>query len=248
MSPKHLFPVRVRTPLHYPAQRDERGLDMKNFYKKFKIVSKFPLWPSYLKRVYEKTITDSIDLVVIPINKRKNFTCLLCGVSGEITAYEFIKFVLSNNPESKIIIIDLGEEQIQSVKKLVKEKFSDINIDVKQANALNLSFIKDKSIDWIDTDGFFSFFDEKELLSLFKEWKRIIRNDGYITFRELTSHNVISTLANKTRNIASEIYMGIELHLHSLSELEEDFKKLHFQYNRGVSPIPLLDRYCLVND
>lgn len=220
---------------------------MRDFYQKFKIVSTFPFWPNYLKWVYKKTITDSTDLGVTPLNKRKNFTCLLCGVSGEITANEFIKFVLSNNPGSKIIIIDLGEEQIQSVKKLIKEKFSDINIDVKQANALNLNFIKDKSIDWIDTDGFFSFFDEKELLSLFVEWKRIIRSDGYITFRELTSHNVISTLANKTRNITSEIYMGIKLHLHSLSELEENFKKLHFQYSRGISPIPLLDRYCLVN-
>ena len=220
---------------------------MKDFYKKFKIISTFPLWPNYLKWVYKKTITDSIELGVIPLNKRKNFICLLSGVSGEITANEFIKFVLSNNPESRIIIIDLGGEQVQNVKKLVKEKFFDKNIDVKQANALNLSFIKNKSVDWIDTDGFFSFFDEKELLSLFKEWKRIIRNDGYITFRELTSHNVISTLANKTRNIISEIYMGIELHLHSLSELEENFEKLHFQYRRGVSPIPLLDRYCLIN-
>jgi len=220
---------------------------MKNFYKKFQIISKFPLWPNYLRWVYEKTLSDAETLGANPIHKRRNFICLLCGVSGEITANEFIKFTLKKNPKSEIIIIDLGKEQIESVRKLVKEKFSHADIEVKQANALDLSFIKDHSVDWIDTDGFFSFFDEVQLLVLFKEWKRILHKNGYITFRELTSRNLVSTMANNARDIISKYYINTKLHLHSLKELEKDFEKLHLKHSHGLSPIPLLDRYCLIN-
>jgi len=219
---------------------------MKVFYKKFQIFSKFPFWPNYLRWVYSKAIQDASALGAISISKRKNFTCLLCGVSGEITAKEFIEFVLKMNSKSKIIIIDLGEEQIQSVKRLVKKHFANSDIQIKQANALDLGFIKDKSIDWIDTDGFFSFFDEEQLLSLFKEWKRILRNDGFITFRELMSDGIISILANKMRDQVSQSYMGIKLYLHSSPELEKDLNEVGFKYSRSNSPIPLLDRYCLV--
>lgn len=220
---------------------------MKNFYKKYQIISKFPLWPYYLRCVYKKAIQDSSDLGIISISKRKNPSILLCGVSGEITANEFITFVLKNNRDSKIIIIDLGQEQIDSVKRLVKEKFSSANIYIKQANALNLGFIKDKSIDWIDTDGFFSFFNDERLLKLFEEWKRILKDDGCITFRELISHGFISTIANQLRAYIAKAYMGIELHLHSKEKLEHSIKQVGFKSTHGMSPIPLLDRYCLIN-
>lgn len=220
---------------------------MKDFYRKFKIISYFPLWPFYLRWVYGKTLKDTQTLGVTSILTRKNPTILLCGVSGEITANEFIRFVLKNNNKSKIIIIDLGEEQIESVSRLVNEKYPRAHISIKQKNALDLGFIKDNSIDWIDTDGFFSFFDIKQLVALFKEWKRILKEDGYITFRELTSHGLISTFANKLRDTVSRLYIRTRLHLHSTSELEKDFQELKFQYVSGGSPIPLLDRYCLIN-
>lgn len=220
---------------------------MKDFYKKFKLITSFPLWPLYLRWVYRKAVQDSSDLGIISIIKRKRPTILLCGVSGEITANEFIKFVLKNNSDCKIIIIDLGQEQIEGVKRLAKEKFPSANIDIKQANALNLGFIKDKSMDWIDTDGFFSFFNDEQLLKLFEEWKRILRNDGCITFRELISHGFISIIANKLRAYIAKAYMGIELHLHSKEKLEYCIKRVGFKSRHGISPIPLLDRYCLMN-
>lgn len=219
---------------------------MKNFYRKFQLISKFPLWPNYIRWVYKITIDDSALLGTKPITKRNDFTCLLCGVSGEITAREYIKFVFGINQKAKIVIIDIGKEQINSVQKLVKNNFPQANITIKRANALDLSFIKNKSLDWIDTDGFFSFFDKKQLLELFKEWKRMLRDDGYITFRELTSHGPISKAANILRDKVSQAYMDTKLHLHTLDELISDFRKLKLKYSRGRSPIPLLDRYCLV--
>jgi len=220
---------------------------MKNFYRKFQTISKFPLWPNYLRWVYKKTIDDPVSLGIKPISKRKEFSCLLCGVSGEITAEEYIKFVLKINSEAKIMIIDIGEDQTGSVQKLVKEKFPKANIIVKRANALDLSFIKDKSLDWIDTDGFFSFFDEKQLMDLFSEWKRMLKNDGYITFRELVSSGFVSKTINILRAKSSQVYMGIKLNLHSLNELTKKFNTLGFKCSRGHSPILFLDRYCLTN-
>lgn len=219
---------------------------MKNFYRKFQIVSKFPLWPNYLRWVYREAIQDAVKLKVNIIS-RPNFTCLLCGVSGEITAREFINFVLKSCPKGKIIIIDLGQDQINSVRRLAEAEFPKANIQIKQANALNLRFIKDKSVDWIDTDGFFSFFNEKGLLALFHEWKRILRKDGFITFRELTSHSPVSSFANTLRDRISRLYIGIRLNLHSTSELYKDFERVGYKFSHGHSPIPLLDRYCLVN-
>lgn len=220
---------------------------MKNFYKKCQILWKFPLWPHYLQWVYKKAIHDSSDLGILSLSKRKNPTILLCGVAGEITANEFITFVLKQNSVSKIIIIDIGKEQIESVRRLVKEKFSDANIIIRQADALNLEFINDKSIHWIDTDGFFSFFDKKQLVNLLKEWKRILHEDGFITFRELTSHGSISSFLNIIRNNLLKLYLRIESHMHTEIELKKDFQELRYKYSHGNSPIPLFDRFCLIN-
>ena len=220
---------------------------MENFYSKFQVISKFPLWPNYLRRVYEKTISDADKLDVVPITNRENFRCLLCGVSGEITAKEYINFVNRKNPNGHITIVDLGKNQIESVKNFVDKNYPGHDIEVKQANALDLSFIESKSVDWIDTDGFFSYFNKNQLLDLFIEWKRILKDDGYITFRELTTEGFFSTIANRVRDRVSKVYMGVSLNLHTIDELIEDFKKTNFSYSRGKSPIPYLHRYCLVN-
>lgn len=254
ISVSHVWGNNTKSPINNASEKilnkkykNSIILSVKNFYKKFQLISKLPFWENYLRCVYGQAIQDAKQLDAGSINNRSNFTCLLCGVSGEITARKFINFVLKYNSKSKIIIIDIGQDQINSVKKLIKEEFPKSNIEVKQANALNLSFIKNNSIDWIDTDGFFSFFNENELILLFKEWKRILRKEGFITFRELTTNNFVSSLINKLRNKASRVYMGIKLNLHSTKELYDDFEILKFKFKRGNSPIPLLDRYCLIN-
>ena len=118
---------------------------------------------------------------------------------------------------------------------------------VKKANALDLNFIESKTIDWIDTDGFFSFFDRAQLNKLFIEWKRILNDNGFISFRELVSSNPVSMLANKIRALVTLPYMGIKLNLHSMQELREDFQELEFKFKSGRSPFPFLNRYCLIN-
>lgn len=220
---------------------------MKDFYQKFQIFSHSPLWRVYISWCYAKALTDSLMFNIKPVAKRSNFTCLLCGVSGEITGEEFIKFVLKNNSSVNIIIIDLGIEQTESVKKLVNEKFPQAKIEIKQANALNLDFIKDKTIDWIDTDGFFGFFDSRQLLDLFKEWKRILKDDGFISFREIIPAGFLSSIVDLIRAFGAKIYMGVNFHRHSLLELIQDFKKTDFCFSRHFSPIPFFNRYCLTN-
>jgi SAM-dependent methyltransferase len=221
-------------------------MSIDNFYNKFKIVSNFPLWKIYLRWVYNKTISDATKLNAPTVKQRGKPNCLLCGVSGEITAKEYIDFVLRSNKNADITIIDIGENQINSVKKIVEETFPESKILIKRADAVELSFIKDKSLDWIDTDGFFSYFDNDMLMRLFSEWRRVLKDDGYITFRELTSHNIVSKIANNTRDIFSRLYMNTKLHLHSLNQIEEIIEKAGFKFVRGISPIPFLDRYCLI--
>lgn len=216
---------------------------MKDFYKKFQIVSHLPGWSFYLKKVYQLAQVDSQKFGIKPLLDRSNITCFLCGVSGEITADEYIKFVLEINKNAHIIIIDLGENQINNVLKLVKSKYSNKNIEVKRVNALNLSFIKSESVDWIDTDGFFN---DKNLLILLKEWKRILKKDGFITFRELVSHNLISKIAETLRILITKIYMGITLNRHDKKQLENTLTSLGFKFTNNLSPIPALYRYCMV--
>jgi ubiquinone/menaquinone biosynthesis C-methylase UbiE len=218
---------------------------MQNFYKRFKTITRLPFWRPYLKKVYKLSQEDAENLGIKPISKRKKFTTLLCGVSGEITAEEYTDFVLGINPDAKIIIIDLGNEQIKSIKRLVSLKYIYANIIIKQANALNLSFIKDNSIDWIDTDGFLSFFDAEMLFSLFSEWKRILKKDGYITFREIISVGLISWSVNYLRKAVSLFYINTNLYIHNKKELLHNFSKLKFKYSVHRSPVPLLNRYCL---
>lgn len=220
---------------------------MKDFYKKFQIISHLPGWRVYLKKVYHLAQFDSQKFNIKPLLDRSNFTCFLCGVSGEVTADEFIKFVLKINKNAHIKIIDLGEDQINNVLKLVKSKYSDKNIEVKRVNALNLNFIKSESIDWIDTDGFLGFFSDKNLLILLKEWKRILKKDGFITFRDLVSNNFVSKIAETLRISITKIYMGITLNRHDKKQLEDILTSLGFIFTNDLSPILILHRYCLVN-
>lgn len=220
-------------------------MTLTNFYSDFQIITHFPLWRHYLRWCYKKTISDSQKLKVKSINNRLNPSCLLCGASGEITADEFIKFALVQNTKSNIKIIDIGEKQIDMISKLVLDKYPKEYITVQKANALNLSFIKDKSVDWIDTDGFLGFFNHIDLLKLFKEWRRILKKDGYITFREIIRENSFSSIADSLRDFLSKYFMQIALHNHGLKELNEITNKTGFDYYKERSILPGFQRYCL---
>lgn len=127
-----------------------------SYYRKFRIVIGAPPWRIYLRWAYKKCIEDLNKLNFKPNFNKKDFTCLLCGVGNETTADEFIKFVIKRNSKSKIIIIDIGEEQIKAVERLVKNNYQNLNIKIKKIDALKLDTLLGKySLDWIETDGFF---------------------------------------------------------------------------------------------
>jgi ubiquinone/menaquinone biosynthesis C-methylase UbiE len=219
---------------------------MNNFYRKFKVVSHFPFWSSYLNWVYTKAFTDVQHLTNESIDKRDSFKCLLCGVSGEVTANAYLNFIINRNPKANITIIDLGHEQVKNVKELVETKYPKNNIIVKEANALDLGFIKDQSIDWIDTNGFFSFFNHQQLDNLFAEWSRILKPNGFISFRELISSNWFTKLENKIRVWLTKKYMGINLHTHTNKELKQIIDNNQFVSTQDNTPIFFLKRFCLI--
>src|SRR5260370_22635612 len=102
---------------------------MNNYYNRFKLVTKIFPWRYWIRWAYGQCIKD---LKILNSNldyKKKDFTCLLCGVSGEVTADEFIMLALSKNPHIKIKIIDYAEEQVNAVKVLVQNKYKDIDIE-----------------------------------------------------------------------------------------------------------------------
>src|SRR5579872_2104529 len=107
-----------------------------SYYKNFKIVIGNPLYAVFLRWAYKKGIEDLQKINFQPNFTSTNFQCLLCGVGNEQTADVFITFVTQRNKLAKIWIIDMGEEQIAAVQKLVNQKYSKLNIVVKRMNAL----------------------------------------------------------------------------------------------------------------
>lgn len=219
-----------------------------SYYKNFRIVIGTPLWRFYLRWAYQKCLNDFQYLEFKPDFSAKNFTCLLCGVGNETTADEFIKFVIHKNSHSKIYIIDLGVEQINAVKNLVKTKYPKLNILVKQLNALNLQdFIKVNSLDWIETDGFLEYFDHQSLGKLISVWQTILKPNGFITLRDFSSNNsFLDRSLDSFRLWVTKVWLGGNLFVHTTKELDQVFHQNKFSYFSGPTPCPTFKRFSLV--
>ncbi len=218
-----------------------------SYYKNFKIVIGTPLWRLYLRWAYKKCIADFNKLNFFPNFTAPDFTCLLCGVGNETTADEFIKFIIQRNKKARIIIIDLGKEQIHAVKNLIEKKYSSLDITVKQINALELnSFIKKASIDWIETDGFLEFFDKNSLQKLLIIWHRLLKQKGFITLREPSSQGNIGNIIDLLRMWIGKVWLGVKLYLHNKKGLTALFKKSGFIFHNDPTFIPTFNRYSLV--
>jgi len=219
---------------------------MKNFYKIFGLITKLPFWRNYLHTSHQRGFEDLKKMAVMPKFKDSNFTALQCGTAGEITTDEFLKSVLNQNQNAKIIIIDLGEEQIASVKKLIFNKYSNKQIKARQANALDLSFIPNESVDWIETDGFLAFFDKNILPKLLKEWKRILKDDGFITFRDFASSTVFEKIIDEARIVLAKHTVKANLTRRTKKEMDNFFSSAGFKFSFERTLIPGFYRYCLV--
>lgn len=214
---------------------------MKNFYQKARPLLDLFFWRWYLRWVYKRALKDGRKMgIKFPIH-----SCFLCGVAGQVTADEYLRKALSIGKETEVLIIDLGEAQVESVKQLVGERYKDYRIFVRQANALSLDFIKDRSVDWIETDGFFIFFNHEELKTLLKNWKRILKDSGFITTRDFSNEGFLGGLIDDIRVFLVGKYFGIKINRHSAREFEEIFRVVGFRFERGGMPVPGMVRYCL---
>ncbi len=217
------------------------------YYKRFQLVTHFFLWPRLLAWFYRKGMDDVKSLGLKPDFNKEDFSCLLCGVSGEITAEVFINFVISKNKQANIIIIDLGEEQVAAVQSLVNRKYKDHNISVKQMNVLDISkHFKPNSFDWIETDGLVEYLDKPGIQSLLTQWKALLRPGGFITTRDFASSSIPGRLLDKFRMWFMKNYLTLNGYVHTKQELDEAFRKIGFIFNSGPTPIPTFKRYALI--
>ncbi len=218
-----------------------------NYYHRFKIIIGTPLWRQYLRWAYRTCIKDFKRLNFTPNFKKDQFTCLLCGCGNETTADEFIKFVTKRNPRAKIIIIDLADEQVNAIRKLVNDSYCSLDIRIKQINALKLdAFIKNHSLDWIETDGFLEYFDKKALGKLLRLWNKLLKTDGFITLREPAGEGGLGRLLDRLKIWVGKIWLGVTVYSHSKLELEELLEKCGFRYVWGRTIIPTFLRFSLI--
>ncbi len=218
----------------------------KSYYKRFRIILANPLSRIYHRWTYRKAIED-LNKLKFKLNfSKKSFTCLLCGVGNENTADEFIKFVISKNKNPKIIIIDKGDEQINAVIKLANSKYPDLQISIKQIDALKLtSFIKRNSVDWIETDGFLEYFNKKAIGLLLIQWQKILSEKGFITFRDTFNQNGFDWLIDYLRIRIAMIWLGVTVYSHSKKSFEGLIKKTGFNYITNPTIIATFLRYTL---
>lgn len=220
-----------------------------SYYKNFKIVIGTPLWRIYLRWVYSQSIEDFKKLEFSPNFEKKDFSCLLCGVGNEVTADEFISFVLAKNDQAKIWIIDLGSEQIDAVSKLVSKKYPKKDINIKQINALSLdSLIKQGSLDWIETDGVFEYFDNNSLEKLLEVWKKLLSESGFITTRACSVKGPIDYLLDQIKIWGGKAWLNVVSFSHKREYLHRLFKNVGFKFVEGSTPLYHFKRYSLIND
>lgn len=205
------------------------------------------LWRLYLRWAYRRCIEDLRKLNFRADFNKKDFTALLCGVGNEVTADEFIKFVITKNLKAKIIIIDIGSEQIRAVTKMVRSKYPTLDIDIKQINALELlSFLPGSSINWIETDGFLEFFNTDNLRDLLGVWKTLLKQEGFITIREPASDGMIGKIIDHLRIRIAKLWLGVTLYNHTKAELEKMFRDHKFMFTSKSTLLPTFRRYSLI--
>lgn len=218
-----------------------------SYYKNFRIIIGTPLWRDYLRWVYKTSIDDFNKLKFTPDFNKKGFTCLLCGVGNEVTADEFLRFILEKNSQAKIWIIDLGGEQIEAVKSLVEQKYPGQNITIKKINALELDkIIKPGSIDWIETDGLFEFFNNDALEKLLKVWTKLLAKNGFVTTRACSSKDFIDRLMEDLKVWGGKKWLGVTAYAHTRKQMHDLFKKAGFKFVEGSTPLKHFKRYSLI--
>jgi hypothetical protein len=219
----------------------------RDYYQRFGIVLGNPLFPIYLRWAYRQGLKDVGSLGRKVDFGKKDFSCLLSGCGNEQTADTFIQFVIHRNKKAKIYIIDLGQEQINAIKKLVVSKYGKLDITIQLINALDLKkIIKMGSLDWIETDGVMEFFDSNSLGKLLQVWHNLLKKDGFITTRDCITEGKLTQVADFLRvNIAYK-WLGVKLYAHTKQDYEKLFAQIGFRYFIGNTALFTYHRFALV--
>jgi predicted SAM-dependent methyltransferase len=168
-------------------------------------------------------------------------------VGNEVTADEYIGFVLRKNPDARIWIIDLGEEQIIAVKKMVKSKYKGEDIIVKQVNALDLEkIVKLVSIDWIETDAVWEFFDYKSLKQLLDVWKKILKADGFVTTSATSYGGWWGRMVDQFKIWIGKKWLKVRVYSHERAKLHKLIRDSDYEFCERSTLMPYFRRYSMI--
>lgn len=112
---------------------------------------------------------------------------------------------------SKLYVSDIDDEKLVMVKE--RKQLQNENIDVRNANAMELSHIEDKSVDVIISDPPWGYYEDIGDISefyrdMFKSFIRILKSDGKMT--------ILTARKEELENVAGEFKLKIEDSLHTL--------------------------------
>ncbi len=202
-----------------------------SYYYNFKIVLGSKKWTEFLNWAYSHGYEDAIKHKSNSVLTKSEKVCLLCGCGNENTAETFIQFCQKHFPGSKVIIVDFGHEQIEAIKNLVKTRYSDSEIEIIETDALKLEdFVKPESVDWIETDGFWEYFDDRSLLELLKIWYKILKKGGFATTRDFMENGTVDRITDFLRILGAKLWPGVNLFTHSLKNVNGMIREAGFDY------------------
>lgn len=216
------------------------------YYKRFKFFTENKYWEKYLQWAYPTCLNDLSRLHFKPDLAVEGFTALLCGTSGETTALNFAKFVLSHNKRAKIIILDISESQITQSRTALKNVYPNADIKCIIADALHTG-LESESINYIETDAFFEFFNSDELTLLLIEWKRILKMDGFATTRAFASDTFLEKRLDFIRVLVAHRYLKIGIYVHHLDGILNAISNSGLKFVQGGHAYcPTFKRFSLL--
>jgi predicted SAM-dependent methyltransferase len=107
------------------------------------------------------------------------------------------------------------------------------------------SLIKPESIDWIETDGLFEFFNYSLLTELLSIWRRVLSSDGFISTTATSTNNYFDIFFDKFKILAGKFWLGVKVYSHARQEIWKIFDQTGFNFVEGPTIVPYFKRYSL---
>ncbi len=183
------------------------------YYRRFKMLTRRAGWRRYLRRVYRQSLADLRQAGHRAGFQAVSFTALLCGTGGGVTTALFVEHVRRQNPQARLIILD------RSPLPLVDSRAHTTGVAYVQADARRLPF-PDRSLDYIETDGFLAFFAATQLPPLFVSWRRVLSATGFITTRAYARRTWRSLPFDWLRWLILWLCVGFKPHLHQAATID----------------------------